>query len=53
MQLLLVMSKKDKLISRFLSRPSDFHFDEMMKLLEYFGFNEGEEGIDIRIKSKA
>ncbi|MEO0551692.1 MAG: type II toxin-antitoxin system HicA family toxin [Bacteroidota bacterium] len=34
------MSKKEKLISRFLSMPSDFHYDEMVKLLGYFGFYE-------------
>lgn len=32
------MSRKDKLIKRFLSMPSDFHFDEMVKLLGYFDF---------------
>lgn len=30
------MSNKDKLIKRFLSFPSDFHFDEVTKLLGYF-----------------
>ncbi|MGD1957991.1 MAG: type II toxin-antitoxin system HicA family toxin [Fulvivirga sp.] len=34
------MSKKEKLISRFLSMPSDFHYDEMVKLLGYFDFYE-------------
>jgi hypothetical protein len=34
------MSKKEKLIDRFLRMPSDFHYDEMVKLLGYFGFNE-------------
>lgn len=38
------MSKKEKLISRFLSMPSDFHYDEMVKLLGYFGFNEVKKG---------
>jgi len=38
------MSKKDKLIDRFLSMPSDFHYDEMVKLLGYFGFNEVKKG---------
>lgn len=32
------MTKREKLIERFLSMPSDFHFDEMVKLLGYFGF---------------
>jgi hypothetical protein len=38
------MSKKNKLISRFLNMPSDFHYDEMVNLLGYFGFNEVKKG---------
>lgn len=38
------MSKKDKLIRRFLSMPSDFHYDEMVKLLVYFDFYEVAKG---------
>jgi len=38
------MSRKEKLISRFLSMPSDFHYDEMVKLLSYFGFEEVKKG---------
>ena len=38
------MSKKEKLIDRFLSMPSDFHYDEMVKLLVYFGFYEVKKG---------
>jgi len=38
------MSKKEKLIQRFLSMPSDFHYDEMVKLLGYFGFTEVKKG---------
>lgn len=38
------MSKKEKLILRFKSMPSDFHYDEMVKLLGYFGFNEVKKG---------
>lgn len=38
------MSKKEKLINRFLCRPSDFHYDEMAKLLGYFGFYEVKKG---------
>ena len=34
------MSKKEKLILRFLTMPSDFHYDEMVKLLAYFGYEE-------------
>ena len=38
------MSKKEKLIVRFLSLPVDFHYNEMVKLLGYFGFNEVKKG---------
>ena len=38
------MSKKEKLIARFLSMPSDFHYDEMVTLLGYFGFYEVKKG---------
>lgn len=38
------MSKRDKLIGRFLSMPSDFHYDEIVKLLGYFGFGEIKKG---------
>ena len=38
------MSKKEKLIGRFLSMPSDFHYDEMVKLLGYFGYSEVKKG---------
>jgi hypothetical protein len=38
------MSKKEKLIDRFLSMPSDFHYDEMVKLLGHCGFNEVKKG---------
>jgi len=38
------MSKKEKLIARFLNMPSDFHYDEMVKLLGYFGFKEVKKG---------
>jgi hypothetical protein len=38
------MSKKEKLIDRFLSMPSDFHYDEMVKLLGHFGFTEVKKG---------
>ena len=38
------MSKKGKLIQRFLSMPSDFHYDEMAKLLGHFGFTEVKKG---------
>ncbi|WPR77668.1 type II toxin-antitoxin system HicA family toxin [Algoriphagus sp. NG3] len=38
------MSKKEKLIARFLGMPSNFHYDEMVKLLGYFGFEEVKIG---------
>lgn len=38
------MSKKEKLIARFLTMPKDFHFDELVKLLGYYGFNEVKKG---------
>ncbi len=38
------MSKKEKLIQRFLNMPSDFHYDEMVKLLGHFGFTEVKKG---------
>lgn len=38
------MSRKEKLIARFLGMPSDFHYDEMVKLLGYFGFEEVKKG---------
>ena len=34
------MNRKEKLIVRFLSMPSDFRYDEMVKLLGYFDFEE-------------
>ncbi len=38
------MSRREKLIERFLSMPSDFHYDEMVKLLGYFGFYPVKKG---------
>ena len=38
------MSKKEKLIARFLALPSDFHYDEVVKLLAYFDFEEVKKG---------
>ncbi len=39
-----VLTKKDKLIERFIRMPSDFHYDEMLRLLGYFGFVEVKKG---------
>lgn len=38
------MSKKEKLIARFRSLPSDFHYNELVNMLGYFGFNEVKKG---------
>ena len=38
------MNRKQKLIERFLSMPSDFQYDEMVKLLGYFDFEEVIKG---------
>jgi hypothetical protein len=38
------VSKKEKLINRFLGMPTDFHYDEMVTLLGYFGFGEVKIG---------
>lgn len=38
------MSKNEKLIARFLTMPSDFHYDELVKLLGGLGFEEVKKG---------
>jgi hypothetical protein len=38
------VSKKEKLIKRFLEMPSDFRYDEVVNLLSYFGFQEIKQG---------
>ena len=38
------MSNKEKLIARFLSMPTDFHYDDLVKLVGYFGFSEMKKG---------
>jgi hypothetical protein len=38
------MSRKDKLITRFLSRPNDFTFAELITLLRGFGYKEMKVG---------
>ena len=38
------MSKKDKLLRRFLSMLNDFHYDKLVALLNYFGFHEVPKG---------
>jgi len=38
------MSRKDKLVARFISMPSDFHYNELVRLLGYYGFTEVKKG---------
>lgn len=38
------MSRRDKLLRRFLARPVDFRFDEMSKLLKDLGYREIRAG---------
>ncbi|MCD4789373.1 MAG: type II toxin-antitoxin system HicA family toxin [Bacteroidales bacterium] len=38
------MSKKEKLIERFLRMPTDFHFNEIVKLLSYYDFHPVKKG---------
>jgi len=38
------MSTKDKLIERFKKQPTDFTFDELLKLLTGFGFEMSNKG---------
>jgi len=38
------MSKTDKLLSRFLSKPKDFTYEELKKLLTSFGYKEEKTG---------
>ena len=38
------MSKIDKLIERFKSKPKDFSYNELMKILSSFGYIESNSG---------
>ena len=38
------MSKKDKLLKRLKSKPTDFTYDELKTLLNYLGFIENNKG---------
>ncbi len=38
------MSRRDKALRRFLSRPADFRFDEMNRLLKDLGYEEIRSG---------
>lgn len=44
------MSKKDKLITRLLTKPKDFTFDEMESLLSYFDYHPKPGGTGSGIK---
>ncbi len=39
-----VLCTKDKLVEHFLKMPRDFHHNEAVKLLGYFGFTEVKKG---------
>ncbi len=38
------MSKKEKLIKRFLEQPKNFTFDELIRLMGYFDFTLSNKG---------
>jgi hypothetical protein len=38
------MGKHEKLLKRFLSKPADFTFDELRRLLSYLGYDEAKTG---------
>jgi hypothetical protein len=38
------MSKEEKLIARLVSRPKDFTYEELRRLLKYFGYEESNCG---------
>lgn len=38
------MSRNEKLLSRLLSVPSDFTWDELVRILAYYGYNELKGG---------
>ena len=38
------MSKAEKLLKRFLSKPTDFTYDELRRLLKAFGYEEDSAG---------
>jgi hypothetical protein len=45
-----MMSKKDKLIEKMLTKPKDFTFDEMVSLLSYFGYDMKQGGTGSGVK---
>lgn len=42
------MTKAEKLLNRFLSRPKDFTFNELLRLLNNFGYKE-QQGSGSRV----
>jgi len=44
MLLFFIMTKQEKLISRFISKPKDFSWDELIKLLNGFGYKQISAG---------
>ncbi|MHB9153658.1 MAG: type II toxin-antitoxin system HicA family toxin [Spirochaetales bacterium] len=38
------MSRDEKLIQRFLTRPKDFSYDELRRMLKAFGYEENHQG---------
>ncbi len=38
------MSRKEKIIARFLSRPRDFTYDELVSILKIYGYEEVRTG---------
>jgi len=38
------MSKREKLVNRILSKPKDFRYNELSRLLKYFGYKEIKKG---------
>lgn len=38
------MSKKDKLLKTLLSKPKDFSYDDLVRLLNFFGYDEFVKG---------
>ncbi|GAB1481887.1 hypothetical protein MASR2M78_07020 [Treponema sp.] len=44
MNVYLLMSKKEKSIQRLLSKPKDFSYEELKKLLGYLGYSELSSG---------
>jgi hypothetical protein len=38
------MSKTEKLLQRFLSKPKDFTFEDLRRLLKSFGYEEAKTG---------